>query len=592
MRARVPVIVKDPVVSQFRDIAPTEVITVDEDVFLDGPVSPRVAVLDFNPRDGDLARAARYLAPPRNRKLGAYEAPPVVPGKKVDPVAAAVSVFGAVHKTIKMFEEPDALGRRVEWAFDAPQLLVVPRAGELANAFYERESHSLQFFYFADPAGRRGTFIYTSNSQDIVAHETAHALLDGIAPDLYGAISPQSLAIHEAVADVAALLVSLRCRELTRKVLEREGGNIDRSNVFSGLAEQFGSAMDPDRNYLRNLNDDATIGGDAGVATDEPHELSMVLSGTFYRMLLITYDELRGQYTSDGPSDPDFVPEAEADFVELSSMEQQRDAEEAQTTTAVTGALEADAKALFVAAERVKRTLLRGLDYLPPGDVNFGDLARSVLASDEASHPDSATIRNWLAGEFVRRGIAASVEDLDVDTNYDDPALVGVNVDELVDSDFAAYAFAQRNLELLHIPADTPFDIRPRLDVTKLYWHKEGERSVREVLFKVSWSVIEDNGSGGGLPPERRYRAGTTLAIGLDRDEPYVRAVITTTREHADREATDQLLKNLIEREQLVVTDAPRTLGGPPRGAVVAEVGSGVLRVRGLARMLHMVGER
>jgi hypothetical protein len=40
-----------------------------------------------------------------------------------------VSVFGAVHKTIRMFEEPDVLDRRVVWAFDAPQLLVVPRAG-------------------------------------------------------------------------------------------------------------------------------------------------------------------------------------------------------------------------------------------------------------------------------------------------------------------------------------------------------------------------------------------------------------------------------------------------------------------------------
>jgi hypothetical protein len=49
MQVSVPVIVKDPVVTGYNDIDPTEQITVEADVFLDGPVSPRVAVLDFEP---------------------------------------------------------------------------------------------------------------------------------------------------------------------------------------------------------------------------------------------------------------------------------------------------------------------------------------------------------------------------------------------------------------------------------------------------------------------------------------------------------------------------------------------------------------
>ena len=42
MRLRIPVIVKDPEVSDWKEIAPTETITVEsEEMFLDGPVSRR-----------------------------------------------------------------------------------------------------------------------------------------------------------------------------------------------------------------------------------------------------------------------------------------------------------------------------------------------------------------------------------------------------------------------------------------------------------------------------------------------------------------------------------------------------------------------
>ena len=64
------------------------------------------------------------------------------------PEFLAVNAFGTVFETIRMFEEPGALGRRVKWAFDGEQLLVVPRAGEWANAFYDRATRSLQFFWF------------------------------------------------------------------------------------------------------------------------------------------------------------------------------------------------------------------------------------------------------------------------------------------------------------------------------------------------------------------------------------------------------------------------------------------------------------
>lgn len=581
MQVRIPVIVKDPVVTE--DVEPTEQIKIEDGAFLDGPVSPRVAVLDFEPGIGTLAPAARYVAPRGRSKIGTYEVEhPVTMGEPdVDHIAAAVSVFGAVHKTINLFEDDDALGRPVVWAFGAPQLLVVPRAGEMANAYYERESHSLQFFRFADPNDSR-RWIYTSNSQDIVAHETAHALLDGVAPDLYSTISPEGLAIHEGVADLGALLVSLRCRKLTEHVLYTTGGSIDDSNVFSGLAEEFGRALDPERGYLRNLNNDTTM---HDVPDHEPHDLSTVLSGSFYTVLLKLYEELRSQVVADAPLNPREMNATQAELLEQTTPD------EADTPAGVAPVgFGADASALFVAADRVKRTLVRGLDYLPPGDVNFADLGRAVLASDEASHPDSPAQRDWLVEEFVKRGIISTPRQLSVRTNFEHTALRGIDIDELVTSDFAAYAFAQRNSAWLKIPRDTPFEVRPRLDVTKTYRHREGKGTLREVLFKVAWSAIEPNRTGHGLPNKRRYRAGTTLAIGLDRAKPYVRALITSRRNGRDRNATDSLLRALVESEQLNVSTTPSS--GPSRfhGLIEADVGSNVLRMQGMARMLHITG--
>jgi hypothetical protein len=406
-----------------------------------------------------------------------------------------------------------------------------------------------------------------------------------VAPDLYHTISPEALAIHEAVADLTALLCSFRCRELSKRVLQSTGGSIERSTAFSGLGEQFGRALQQNRNYLRDLVNTKSLKPDAPPADrvdrSEPHQLSEVLSGALYRVMVRIHNELRTEYARSSKAPPQLVEEAEEAYVQQQDVRQQR---------ASPAPPEAAAKALFVGSERFKRTLFRGLDYLPPGDVTFADFARAILAADQASHPDSNLQLGWIREEFVRRGIVRKEKELDVKTNFAHSGLATLDLEGLVKSDYLAYDFVGKNRRLLRIPNGVSYEVRPRLDVTKLDWHRDGRRKVRECLLKVTWKDLEDNRAGAGLPAQRQYTSGTTLAI--DWDKRRVRAVVTSNRGKQAREDTDALLRRLRTTGALLVGDeALGPHGRPLQGAIRGDIIEGSLRVRGAGRMLHITQE-
>jgi hypothetical protein len=583
MKARVPVLIKDPSVSQWKEVPLAEPFKVeDEDFFLDGPVTRRVAVVDFDPRTGAVAAGAKFIAASEPDGYGRYDVP--MDGDLNNPAFVQAAVFGGVRKTLAMFEEPDTLGRRIAWGFGAPQLLVVPRAGDWPNAFYERSSHSLQFFYFT-PANGGGT-VYACQSQDIIAHETAHAVIDGVAPDIYDASAPQALAIHEAVADIATVLMAFRSRKLAAKVLEQTGGSIDRSNVFTAVAEQFATGLGRRHEVLRELNNKRSL-RDKDLDRSEPHALSEVLSGALYGVMLDIYEEVRTK-------PEDLVEKENKVAVRQEYVQwQQSEARAAMQERAGAGdaGMVAAGRALFIAGERFKRTVLRGLDYLPPGELSFADFGRAVFASDEASHPESDRQRERLAAEFIRRGIIKSASEIDVKTNYEHEALDGVNVEELCRSDWAAYRFADRWRKLLGIPADIPFEVRPRLDVAKTYYHRgKPVTPLRELIFKVAWTVTEPSAVGGGLPRKRRFTRGTTLAI--DWEKKIIRAVVKggLGAQGGDRDA---FLAGLLERGELAIGESAFGPGGRPlRGVVRGDIAEGALRLRSTAHALHVLWER
>jgi hypothetical protein len=570
MEVRLPYMIQDPTLAPTKGIKPVEgVIMKNERFFLDGPITRRVAVLDFDPESGDLQSGAKFVPPRPGRKRGRYD---IADEKNFTaPDFMQVSVFATVLNTMYMFEEDDTLGRELRWAFEGPQLLVVPRAGEWANAFYERESRSLQFFYFPS-IKNQGKTVYTALSQDIVAHETGHAILDGIAPDLYHALTPQGLALHEAIADLTALLMALRSDELPRALLEQTDGRIDGPLAFSWLAEEYGYERDVTgrATYLRSLWNEKTldptdrtideIGQPNQVSRTEPHILSQVLTGALYRVLARLHEEYKAEEV----------------------------AQTGKTAFSVAG------KALFRAREHFKRLVFRALDYLPPGEVAFGDYGRAILAADQASHPDESLGRDELVKEFLRRHIIHSPEELTVQTDYEHAAMRDLDLDTLVESDWAAYDFANRNRPLLNIPEHVHFRVRPRLKATKTYYLADGPTQVKECIFKVSWDRDDErNPKGSRLPARRQITVGTTLAIDWETKKvrvllPSHAAVNTGTESEEQAADRNDMLARLLASNRLRIG----LVEDPDAGSAVrVETSGSLMRMRGSGRLLHIVAE-
>lgn len=513
MQARLPIMLDDPQTSRQASLEDFEEFTThDEEFFLDGPVSRRVAVLDFDHQTGSILPGARFVPPGRRRKLGRYEIPREegIYGRTFQQVNA----FATVLRTMYLFEEPNALGRRLTWSFGAPQIFVIPRSGEEANAFYDRQSHTLEFFYQPDTAKSP---VYTVLSRDIISHETAHAILDGIAPDLYNTLTVQSQGLHEAVADLTALLMSFCSPKLRRAVLRATRGSLSELSAFNTVAPELASAIDKTgcKLYLRSLVNDKKM---TDVDRNSPHALSEVLTGALYAVLVRLHGSLapRLSYSASG-------------------------------------------RVLSAASTRFQQMILRALDYLPPGEVSFSDYCRAVLTVDQVAHPADLRVREWLRDELVRREIVPDPAAFDVRTNFRFKPLEMLDLQTLSGSDWAAYAFVNKHRSFFGIPRDQPFRVCPRLDTTKLYELEKGKDPVpiRELILKVSWPQAAGRATSQ-FPDHPPLMVGATLVI--DWQTRMVRACIASERIHRDT-AAPQALPLAAPQEQTLQVSGGRGSG-------------------------------
>ncbi|OGT22083.1 MAG: hypothetical protein A3C55_03570 [Gammaproteobacteria bacterium RIFCSPHIGHO2_02_FULL_42_13] len=180
---------------------------------------------------------------------------------------------------------------------DGQILRLFPRSREGSqdgkNAFYFLAKHEIHFGYFM---GADGSDIQLCDSADLIAHEMGHALLTMVKPDLTRSDDREAQAICEAFGDLCAIAFLLEFPGLIEKALRDTQGDLMRPCYLNMIAEPFGRALGHPRG-LRQLINDIKY----SAMHLEPHQLSQVLSGAIYRILIQFFNQHRHSSSQPDP---------------------------------------------------------------------------------------------------------------------------------------------------------------------------------------------------------------------------------------------------------------------------------------------------
>lgn len=385
-----------------------------EEPLTPGPCGEYIEVIDHDPVSGVFYAPVDLNDP----LLLAQDGLPPSEGR---PQFHQQMVFAVAMKTIKLFER--ALGRSVIWAREESdpdarrkarrekghvrpyyerKLRIHPHALREANAYYSPEKTALLFGYFRPITGDQtgDQWVFTCLSQDIIAHETTHAILHGIHRRSIDSINVDILAFHEGFADIVALFQHFTMTEVVAHQIANSRGSLRGDSLLTGLAHQFGQAIGRPgslRYALEVLEAQREVEAiDDPVKRDEkrkelptigdiaePHERGGYLVAAVFDAFVTIYerrtaDLLRIATGSSKPTGAELSP----DLVHRLANEASK------------------------ASDHILRMCVRALDYIPPIDLHFGEYLRAVVTADADLVPqDPLRYRVAIAESFRKCGI-------------------------------------------------------------------------------------------------------------------------------------------------------------------------------------------
>lgn len=394
---KLTIIAQDPSVKIGGKILVSEVEVPAEEL-LPGPHGYRVNVIDFDTATSTLYQpavlkpAANGLYPFALKKdaHGVIRKRPQNYDKRLlsDPRFHAQNVYAIVMRTLLHFEF--ALGRRVPWGSDGHQIHIAPHAFADANAFYSREDRAIFFGYFMGPSNQP---IYTCLSHDIVAHETTHAILDGLRSRYLEPSSPDQAAFHEGFADVVALLSMFSLPDIVGQLLDLHspGNNLIskarlerkalQKSILLGLAEEMGLGLSKGRESALRRSVELKPGKpymsmpEFSEEHDRGELLVAAVMNAFLDIWTVRLDKIG--FISRGKKNRSLVVEEGARV-----------------------------------AGHLLTMAIRAIDYCPPTDMTFGDYLSALLTIDREVVPDDTKYgyRGALLKNFKNFNIAPDAD--------------------------------------------------------------------------------------------------------------------------------------------------------------------------------------
>jgi len=501
-----------------------------------GPKGEYLEVIDVDP-------ASRKFYEPVNLDDPILLAQDGLPPSEGIPQFHQQMVYSVASLTIRNFET--ALGRKALWRPGPPppganrkddshfvrRLRIYPHALREANAYYSPNKVALLFGYFDSLNVNDGTMlpggrVFTCLSHDIVAHETTHALLDGMHRRFLLPSNPDVLAFHEGFADCVAMLQHFTFPELVADQIRSTRGEIDlKMTMLTQLAIQFGFATG-ERTALRDamgsVKDGHWLKDDPNPAdyqkVMQPHARGRILVAAVFDAFLAIYrrrtsDLLRLATGGSGVLGPGAI---HPDLV-------QRLADEASR-----------------AAQHVLTMCIRALDYCPPTDITFGEYLRAIITADcDLVEDDHFHYRVSFVEAFQRRGIfPPGVKTLSIGALRWTP---------IQQEDWSPSKWLQGTIGHLR-----------RVSAKTLYSKSRGEIYFRERTLRMELhTALTKHLRNGGA----RGRQDAKF-LGIDPDKSFeVHTARVAFRPRPDGGISPQLLLGLLQSTKLPID--PRDPGGP-----------------------------